>query len=72
MQYSQERRDQSSHIANVRCSLSALVRPVDIPSEYVREKLSAAPDKVAIKAALARGLDIPGVRLTQKVSLVRK
>lgn len=43
-----------------------------IPSEYVRETLVSAPDKVAIKAALARHWDVPGVHLEQKISLVRK
>lgn len=42
-----------------------------IPGEYLREKVSSAPDKNAIKAALARGEEIGGVRLTQKVLLVR-
>ena len=43
-----------------------------IPREYFREKLTSSVDKLAIKAALERGEDIAGVRLTQKVSLIRK
>jgi len=43
-----------------------------IPAEYIKETLVSAVDKLAIKAALARGEDIAGVRLTQSVSLVRK
>jgi hypothetical protein len=43
-----------------------------IPNEYIRHKPEA--DKIAIKRALERDLDlvIPGVRLTQKLRLVRK
>ncbi len=43
-----------------------------IPDEYIREKITTSADKIAIKAALARGLEIAGVRLTQKLSLIRK
>jgi Gp157 protein len=43
-----------------------------IPAEYIVEKIETNPDKVAIKAALARGLDIEGVHLQQKTSLIRK
>lgn len=43
-----------------------------IPAEYFREKLSASVDKNAIKAALAAGVEVAGVSLSQKVSLVRK
>ncbi len=43
-----------------------------IPGEYIKETLVSAVDKLAIKAALARHEEIEGVRLTQKVSLVRK
>lgn len=42
-----------------------------IPDDYIREKTVTAPDKVAIKRALAAGEEIAGVRLTQKISLVR-
>jgi hypothetical protein len=43
-----------------------------IPNEYIRHKPEA--DKIAIKRALEgdRDLLIPGVRLTQKLRLVRK
>jgi len=43
-----------------------------IPSEYIREKYVSEPMKVEIKAALALGVEIPGVRLTRKISLLRK
>lgn len=43
-----------------------------IPPQYFREKLTCAVDKIAIKAALGAGAEIAGVRLTQKVSLLRK
>jgi Siphovirus Gp157 len=42
-----------------------------IPATYVRESVVTAVDKVAVKAALARGEEISGVALTQKVSLLR-
>ena len=43
-----------------------------IPEEYIRHEPEA--DKIAIKRALEgdRDLVIPGVRLTQKLRLVRK
>lgn len=43
-----------------------------IPAEYLRESVLSAPDKVAIKQALAQGAEIGGVHLQQKISLVRK
>lgn len=45
-----------------------------IPAAYFHpDKLvPGAPDKIAIKAALERGEQIDGVKLTQKVSLIRK
>lgn len=43
-----------------------------IPAIYIREKLVSEPDKMQIKAALARGEEIAGVRLLQSVSLLRK
>ena len=43
-----------------------------IPAEYLREKVLSSPDKIAIKAALARGEDVAGVQLTQKIYLIRK
>lgn len=43
-----------------------------IPSEYIKETLVSSPDNPAIKAALARGEDVAGVRLVQSVSLIRK
>lgn len=43
-----------------------------IPDEYIRETFSTAVDKLAIKAALDKGVTVPGVSLTQKVSLIRK
>lgn len=43
-----------------------------IPREYMREKVISEPDKIQIKAALARQEEIAGVRLVQTVSLLRK
>lgn len=43
-----------------------------IPEQYVAQKLVTTVDKLAVKAALARGEDVPGVRLTQRVSLLRR
>jgi hypothetical protein len=44
-----------------------------IPAEYFRTiPEQRAVDKNAVKAALAKGAEIAGVRLTSKVSLVRK
>jgi hypothetical protein len=42
-----------------------------VPSEFLREKLVSSVDKIAIKLALAKGADVPGVSLAQKVSLIR-
>jgi hypothetical protein len=43
-----------------------------IPQEYLREKLIVEVDKIQVKAALPRGEDVPGVKLTQSVSLIRR
>ena len=43
-----------------------------VPKVYWREKVVASIDKNAVKAALAEGIEIAGVRLTSKVSLIRK
>ena len=43
-----------------------------IPAAFLRTREVSAPDKVAIKAAIAKGENVPGVRLTQKVCLIRK
>jgi hypothetical protein len=43
-----------------------------IPDQYIRETLTSAPDKVAIKAALARDEEVPGCHLEVSVSLIRK
>jgi hypothetical protein len=43
-----------------------------IPDAYMRTKLVSEPMKVEIKAALAKGEQIEGVHLTQKISLIRK
>jgi transposase len=43
-----------------------------IPSEYIRTKSTTEPNKVAIKVALERGVEISGVRLVQSISLIRK
>jgi Siphovirus Gp157 len=43
-----------------------------IPIGYIREKLVSSVDKVAIKSDLAKGVEVAGVHLEQKVSLLRK
>jgi hypothetical protein len=43
-----------------------------IPSEYIRTKSTTEPNKVAIKVALDRGVEIGGVRLVQSISLIRR
>lgn len=43
-----------------------------IPSDYLRFKQTVEADKVAIKAALERNLEVPGVHLAQTISLGRK
>lgn len=43
-----------------------------IPAEYFRSKVTATVDKNAIKAALASGVEVSGVSLSQKVTLLRK
>jgi hypothetical protein len=45
-----------------------------VPAKWLRETQLSAPDKLAIKAALAADpdLEIAGVHLEQGVSLVRK
>jgi hypothetical protein len=43
-----------------------------IPADYIRTKVTTEPDKLQIKAALARGEDVAGVHLVQTVSLIRK
>lgn len=43
-----------------------------IPVCYLREKATREPDKVALKQAIERNEDVPGVHLAQTVSLVRK
>jgi Gp157 protein len=45
--------------------------PAALPREYLREKLVSEPDKMQIKAALARGEEVPGVELVQTISLLR-
>jgi hypothetical protein len=37
-----------------------------VPFEYEREKVEKVVDKVALKEALAKGAEIPGIRLEQK------
>ncbi len=66
--------------SGLRCTMSARPAPaalvVDdeslIPPEFVSERLVTSVDKVAVKLALAKGAEIGGVHLTQKVSLIRK
>jgi Siphovirus Gp157 len=42
-----------------------------IPAAYLRTKTITETDKVAIKVALDRGVEISGVHLTQSISLIR-
>ena len=50
----------------------AITSEAAIPAESIREKITSAPDKTAIKKALIAGEEIPGARLVQGVSLVRQ
>ncbi len=43
-----------------------------VPAAYIREKLITEVDKIQVKAALARGEEIEGVRLLQSISLLRR
>lgn len=43
-----------------------------IPEEYVRSVVTTSPDKLAIKAAIADNIAVPGCHLEQSVSLIRK
>ena len=45
---------------------------VQLPQEYLRLKVSAEPDKDALKAALSAGVEIPGVRLVKSKSVTVK
>jgi hypothetical protein len=40
-----------------------------VPSEYMRKTITFTPDKVAMKEALQKGKEIPGVRLEQGENL---
>lgn len=40
-----------------------------LPAEYVREKVTASPDKTAIKKAIKAGVDVPGACLVVNESL---
>jgi hypothetical protein len=48
-----------------------IYEPALIPAEYMRqpEPPPAAPDKTAIKAAIAAGTEVPGAKLTRGVRL---
>lgn len=49
-----------------------IVNEGELPAEYVRERVERAPDKVAIKQAIASGREVAGaVLLTGKKRLVR-
>jgi len=49
-----------------------IVNPEAVPAEFIQVRESRQPDKRAIKDALAHGIDVPGVRLVQTLSLVRR
>ena len=43
-----------------------------IPVAYLRERVISAPDKNAIRAAIEAQTDVPGARLFQRLTLLRK
>lgn len=43
-----------------------------LPAEYLREKVSVAPDKKSIKKALQEGLEVPGAALVYNSKVVVK
>lgn len=53
-----------------RKSESVKITDIDaIPNNYIVETITESPDKVAIKAALKNGLDVPGCELELKNNL---
>lgn len=46
-----------------------ILNEADIPQEYIKIKTEAAPDKVAIKAALKAGETVPGCQLKDTESI---
>lgn len=67
-------------VSGIRITLTARPAPPavevldesQVPQEYWREKLVSSIDKIAVKTDLTKGIEIPGVGLTQKISLIRK
>ena len=53
-----------------RASESVEIRNMDeIPSDFMVEKVTVAPDKTAIKAAIKNGILIPGAEIVRKENL---
>lgn len=47
-----------------------IVNEEDVPSQLMREKITRAPDKVAIKAQIEAGEDVPGAVLERGADVV--
>lgn len=47
----------------------SIVNQDALPEQFIRVKTTVEPDKVALKAALKAGQDIPGAALSQSFSL---
>lgn len=65
----------SSPIVSVSVRKSEAVqidRSDQLPDEYIRRKVTEEPDKVAIKAALKAGKDVPGAALETRRSVMIK
>lgn len=61
-----------SLIANTCPASVEIVNESLLPKEYVRIKETTSPDKSAIRIAIDAGIEIPGARLYQRISLQRK
>lgn len=62
----------SSGKCAVRCSRRSAVTIFDegaIPTEYVAVKVTETPDKVAIRAAIKSGIEVPGAALVDSLSV---
>lgn len=54
---------------STRKSTSVYVEPTFDNAEYMREKITRDPDKVALKEALKNGAEIPGAYLVEKENI---
>lgn len=62
----------SSGKCAVRCSRRSAVTIFDegaLPTEYVAVKVTEIPDKVAIRAAIKSGIEVPGAALVDNLSV---